>query len=97
MRNRLSHPYLLDESIFILRGSRSEFSFLYHFSMKIMSANRIASDVTPQTSDGTPCFAASHLELFCLTMSHTKDARLIWVKLLVVNSKEAKQLSDKFL
>ena len=41
--------------------------------MKIMSANRIASDVTPQ-------FAASHLGLFCLHMSHKKDARLIWVK-----------------
>ena len=41
--------------------------------MKIMSANRIASD-------GTPRFAASHLGLFCLPMSHKKDARLIWVK-----------------
>ena len=40
--------------------------------MKIMSANRIAPD-------GTLCFAASHLGLFCLPMSHKKDARLIWV------------------
>ena len=24
-------------------------------------------------------FAASHLRLFCLSMSHKKDARLIWV------------------
>ena len=41
--------------------------------MKIMPANRIAPD-------GTPRFAASHLGLFCLPMSHKKDARLIWVK-----------------
>ena len=27
-----------------------------------------------------PRFAASHLGLFCLPMSHKKDARLIWVK-----------------
>ena len=62
----------MDESTFIFRGIRSDFSFLFHFSMKIMSANRIAPD-------GTPRFAASHLGLFCLPMSHKKDARLIWV------------------
>ena len=39
-----------------------------------MSANRIAPD-------GTPRFAASHLGLFCLPMSHKKDARLIWVNI----------------
>ena len=66
MTNELSHPYHLDESIFVFR---SIFSFLFHFSMKIMSANRIAPD-------GTPRSAASHLGLFCLPMSHKKDARL---------------------
>ena len=40
--------------------------------MKIMSASRIAPD-------GTPRIAASHLGLFCVPMSHKKDARLIWV------------------
>ena len=40
--NGFSHPYPLDESIFIFRGIRSNFSFLFHFSIKIMSANRIA-------------------------------------------------------
>ena len=51
------------------------FSFLFHFSMKITLANRIAPD-------GTPRFAASHLGLFGLPtrMSHKKDAMLIWVK-----------------
>ena len=37
-----------------------------------MSANRIVPD-------GTPCFAASHLGLFCLPMSNKKDTRLIWI------------------
>ena len=41
--------------------------------MKFMSANRIAPD-------GTPHYAASHLGLFCLHMSHRKNAMLIWVK-----------------
>ena len=38
--------------------------------MKIFSANRIAPD-------GTPRSAASHLVLYCLPMSNTKDARLM--------------------
>ena len=44
-------------------------SVFYYISMKIMKANRIALD-------GMPRFAASHLGLFCLPMSHKKDARL---------------------
>ena len=73
MTNRVSHPYHLDESSFIYRGTRSYFSFLFLFSMKINIANRIGPD-------GTPPFAASHLGLFYLPMSHKKEARLIWVK-----------------
>ena len=49
------------------------FSFLFHFSMKVKIANRIVPG-------GTSHFAASHLGLFCLPMSHRKDDRLIWVK-----------------
>ena len=71
--NGFSHPYHLDESTSIFRGIRSKFSFLFHFSVKIMLANRIAPD-------GTPRFVASHLGLFGLPMSHKKDARLLWVK-----------------
>ena len=52
----------------------SNFSFVFHFWMKFMKANRIAVD-------GTPHFEESHLGLFCLAMSHKKDARLIWVNL----------------
>ena len=40
--------------------------------MNFLQANRIAPD-------GTPRFAASHLGLLCLPMSHKKDSRLIWV------------------
>ena len=46
------------------------FIFLSPFSMKFLWANRIAPD-------GTPHSAASHLGLFCLPLSHKKDARLI--------------------
>ena len=42
--------------------------------MKFLKANSIAQDWTPH-------FAASHLGLFCLPMSHKKDVRLIWVKI----------------
>ena len=74
MTNGFGRPYHLDESNFIFRDIRSNFPFLFHFSMKIKIANRIAPD-------GTPRFAASHLRLFCLPMSHKKDARRIWVEL----------------
>ena len=62
-----SYPYEMDESTSIFRGIGSNFSFSFHFSMKIISANRIAPN-------GTPRSAASHLGLFCLPMSHKKDA-----------------------
>ena len=45
--NGLSHLYHLDESTSIFRGIRSNFSFLFNFSIKIMSANRKAPDGTP--------------------------------------------------
>ena len=70
MTHRLSDPYQLDESTFVFRGIRSDFSFLFHFSMKFMKANRI-------TPDWTPPFAGSHLGLFCLPISHKMDVRLI--------------------
>ena len=49
-----------------------------------MSAIRIAPD-------GMPHFAASHLGLFCLPMSHKKDTRLIWV-----NAKKSKLVYNTF-
>ena len=70
--NGFFHSYYLDESTFIFRFIRGDFSFLFRFSMKIVQANRIAPD-------GTPRSAASHLGLFCLPMSRKKDARLILV------------------
>ena len=65
MTNGFSHPYHLGESTFIFRGVRSDLELLFHFSMKILQANRIAPD-------GTPHSAASHLGLFDLPMSHKR-------------------------
>ena len=53
----------------LVRGVRSSIYLLSHFSMKFLYANRI-------DPDGTPRSAASHLGLFCLPMSHKRDARL---------------------
>ena len=62
--NVLSNPYYLDESTFILGTA----GVIFQFSMKFMSTNR-------KVSDGTPRFAATHLGLFCMHMSHKKDAK----------------------
>ena len=70
----LSHRYHLDESTFVFWGIRGDFSFLFHFSMNFLLANRIAAD-------GTPRSAASHLGLFCFPLPHKKDTRLIWVNI----------------
>ena len=69
LMNGFSHHNQLDESTFIFRGIRSEFRFSYKFLMKILFANRIVTD-------GTPHSVALHLWLYCLPMSHKKDARL---------------------
>ena len=69
LTNGFSHHYQLDESTFIFRGVRSDLYFLSDFSMTFSLANIIAPD-------GTPRSAASHLVLFCLPMSHKRDARL---------------------
>ena len=70
LTNGFSHHYQLGESTFIFMGVTSNFYFLSHFSMKFLCANRIAPDKTPHS-------AASHLGLYCLPMSHKRDARLI--------------------
>ena len=85
--NGLSNPYHLDESTFVLRDIRSNFTFLFHFSMKFLQANRIAPD-------GTPHFTASHLGLFSMPMSHKKGARFIWVmSFVILQTKEICQKS----
>ena len=70
LMNVFSHHYELDESTFIFRGVRCDFYLLSIFSMKFLCANSIAPD-------GTPRSAASHLGLYCLPMSHKRNARLI--------------------
>ena len=67
LTNGFSHYYHLGESTFIFGGIRSDFQFLNKYSMKILLANRIAPD-------GTPRSAVSHLGLFCLPMTHKRDA-----------------------
>ena len=69
MTNGFTHYYHLGESTLILRVSCVNFKFYSIFSMKFLLANRIAPD-------GKPHSAASHLGLFCLPMSHKRDARL---------------------
>ena len=61
----LSVPYHLVESTLIFRGNGRYFTFTFHFSMKFLLANSIAT--------------FSHVGLFCLPKSHKKDASLIWV------------------
>ena len=68
--NGLSHLHQMGESTFIFRGTRSNSLFSFHFSMKVMKANRIASN-------GTPHFVLSYLVPFCLPMFHKKDSRFI--------------------
>ena len=68
--NGLSHPYHSDESTFIFWSSGSDLSFSFS------EENHESKQIAP---DGTPRFAASHLGIFCLPMSHKKGARLIWV------------------
>ena len=70
LTNGFSHRNQLGESTFIFMGVSSDIYYLSHFSMKFLCANRIAPD-------GMPSSAASHLGLYCLPMSHKKDARLI--------------------
>ena len=49
LMNGFSHHYHLGESTFIFGGVRSDFSFLSHFSMQFLCANRIAPDGTPHS------------------------------------------------
>ena len=69
MTNGLSHFYHLDESTFIYRDIGCNFSVFISFFDEFPAANGIAPD-------GAPRFAASHLGLFCLHMSHKKDVGL---------------------
>ena len=69
LTNGFSHHNHLGESTLINRGFGCDFKILFNVLMKFLKANRIAPD-------GTPRSAASHLGLYCLPMSHIKDARL---------------------
>ena len=70
--NGLSNPYHLDESTFIL-GASKFFHFQFIFQVSKQNSPRWDAAFCGVKN------AASHLGLFCLPMSHKKDARLIWV------------------
>ena len=66
---------IFGESTVIFRGIRSDFDILFqfHFSMKILLANRIAPD--GMTQDGMPWHSGSgHL----FAMSYKKNVRLMY-------------------
>ena len=86
LADRFSHHYQLDEFTFILGmlgvilGMLGVILiFLSDFSMKFLCANRIASD-------GTPRSAASHLGLFCLPLSHKRDAKGFYLPYLYIET-----------
>ena len=66
MTNGFTHHYHLGESTLIFR---CDFEILFHFSMKLLNANRIATD-------GMLRSAASRLRLYCLPVCYKKDARV---------------------
>ena len=47
LTNAFAHYYHLDESTFILGDIRSDFKFLFTFSLNFLLANTIAPDGTP--------------------------------------------------
>ena len=69
VKNRLSH---LDESTLILGESGVIFILISFFNNFFVSKQNSPS----WDAAKTPRFAASHLGLFCLPMSHKKNARL---------------------
>ena len=61
---------ILVESIFTFLGASE---VIFHF-ISFFDENQNSKQNSP---NGTPRFSASHLGLFCLPMSHKKDARLL--------------------
>ena len=82
--------YHLGESTFIFMGLRSDFKFSFHFLMKFLYANRIATD-------GTLCYVASHLGLYCLSMSYKKDSMSSKIPLSLLSLKAISYLTDFLL
>ena len=61
---------LLGKSTFSFKGISNDFSFLIHFLVNFLFANKTAPAEMLHS-------AVSHLGIYCLPMSHKKGARLI--------------------
>ena len=67
LTNGFAHHYRMGESTSISKGIRIYFKIIFHFSINVLYAKRIAPD-------GTPHSAASQLALYYLPMSHKYHA-----------------------
>ena len=81
----LPHLCGMDSSIISLwtgplqsKGMSDYFSYYHFLEIPIFNANSVYPDQTPRS-------AASDLGLHCLQMSHLWDARLKWVKLVLLD------------
>ena len=86
LTNGFSHRYHLGEFTFVFRGLRCDFKFLSHFFDEFS----LSKQNSPRWD--APRSAASHLGLYCLPMSHKKDARLKWVKGTIIQNFECMQV-----
>ena len=77
--NGLSHPYHLDESVFVFRGSGSIFLFLFHF----FDENDVSKQNSPRW-DAAFCGVTSGA-ILCVYVPQKGRSMLIWVKLNMQN------------
>ena len=75
--NETSHFYQMDQSFFVFRVLGCCFSFLFIF-------NRTSCKQTVENLIRTLQYVASDLGLYYSSMSHKKNACLIWVNIFVV-------------
>ena len=72
--NGVSHCYQLEQSIFVSINVGLYFSFYLNFN------RTFCKQTVERDPDQTPRSVASGLDLHCMSTSHKKDARLLWVK-----------------
>ena len=88
--NELSHPYQFGWAHLHFYGHQD---FLFFF-ISFFDENQLSKQNSPRW---TPLSVASHLRLFCLLMSHRKDARLIiWVNTPHMNFVQTAEAENSF-